>query len=381
MSDENYDPTPDVSVGNDRPGYRQNKDKMRKMTDDELLALYEQGMEAQNVGAAQGGRQAIWGRRVGGRAQRALGLLTDRGVDVSGVDINDYSSGEYDDTELSAAWNLLTREGIKRYNQTGKERMGFGALRKAKLQEFMQAQNIKKSETYFNENIDPQYAKAQEMASKLAETNAVSAEQEAAIRSRTSAAVQQAAATNLKRVGALFGQKGLQDSPAAAAYASRVAEDYDSQMVNTLRDLGLDVAQINRDAITRDAGTISQLATARLAGRNAAVAGDQATMLAIQGNLGELVQAIGDRRKVLDLLEKQYKDATDESTVDRINSWTGAAKGIVSLAGGAMGAYSGLSSLGGGGSGMANQYAGTYNAPTATQSPATNYASQFFTGY
>lgn len=333
------------------------RNPLRTRSDEELLALYETGAEARNLGTMQGGRQATWGNRAGNRSDRALALLTDRGVDTSGVDINDYSTGNFDETELSAAWQAITQEGRKAYDRSGKERMGFGALRRAKLQEFMQAQTGKKNEAYFNENIDPQYAKAQEMASKLAETNAVSAEQEAALRSRISASVQQAAATNLKRVGALFGQKGLQDSPAAAAYASRVAEDYDSQMVNTLRDLGLDVAQINRDAIAQDAGLVSQLATARLAGRNAAVAGDQATMLAIQGNLGELVQAIGDRRKVLDLLEKQYKDATDESLAERIQGWGGAAKNIAAVVAAPFTGGASLMALGGGQGGTSNPFA------------------------
>lgn len=322
------------------------KRNFNQMTDEDLLNFYESRTEAASLGEAQGGRRGVFADRFSNQADRARGVLDRRGVDYSGLDIADFSSGVPSLTDAQGANSLLTSTIARQMRGQGKETQGLAALSGNKLQAFLADRQKEENTQFYDQKIDPQFERATEIANQIASTKAISAQQEADLRSKISAQVTQAAATNQRRVGAIFGLRGFADSPASAAIAQRAGAEYDTQLVNTLRDMGIDVAEINREAQVQDVGTLSQLATSRIAARNASIAGDQATTLALQGQASALIQAIQDRRKVLDLLEKQYEDATDESFMDRFSQWTSAARGVTGLAMGGLSAINGISSLG-----------------------------------
>ncbi len=286
---------------------------------------YERQSEASNLLGAFG--NSARSERLGSRASRTLAALTRHGGSAEGLDIADFE-GEFDPTDAGAAVQYLGRG-----SNAGQVR------RQNKVSDLLKQRGLDRREEEFNTNILPTYTGAMDRMDELAGTNAISAEQEGLLRSQIAATNRTSAASNLGRVASALGLRGMSNSPAAAALASSVAQDYDVDLSNQLSDLGLDVSRLNREQARQDSGAAASLATLRINAENAYLANDQEAVQNIGRDTAALIDALYSRDKTFDLMEQQIKEAGRESTADRIGQW-------VDIAGGVTGAVANVATMG-----------------------------------
>lgn len=326
-------------------------------SDDRLLQRYESFAEAGNF-ADRLGRGGM-ANRLSNRAEDILGRLNQRGVDVSGVDIEDYA-GHVDPTTASNPISRISGMAAQRAQARGgnfdrarnRSRVGlYNALDSANLETQRQ-----EGQERFDTEFDPVLKAAQERLAGMANTSAISADQEAAMRAQIAARFKTAAAGNLSRVGSALGLRGMSDSPAAAALASSMAMDYDTEAIKTLRDFGLQVADTNREQLRRDLATSTGLANLRMAAEKAYLADDRAAVNQIGRETAALIDSLYARDLQFDLMEKQYEEATDESLADRLGAWTGIANSLIRPAAAAAGGFK----SGGGAPTMPSEYDASY---------------------
>lgn len=289
-----------------------------------LRGAYERQSEASNLLGAFGNTARA--ERVGNRAARTLAALTRHGGNAEGLDIADFQ-GEFDPTQAGAAIGYLSRGSNKGKIQ-----------REAKVSDLLTQRGLEARQNEFNQNILPTYTSAMDRLNELAGTNAISAEQEGLMRSKIAATNRTAAASNIGRVASALGMRGMSDSPAAAALASSVAQDYDISLQNSLADLGLNVSQVNRDQARQDSAASAALANNRINAENAYLSNDREAVQSIGRDTAALIDALYSRDKTFELMQKQLDAASNESTADRIGQWAdiagGATKGFANVASG-----------------------------------------------
>lgn len=325
--------------------------------DDRLLQRYESFAEAGNL-AERLGRGGM-ANRLSNRAEDILGRLNQRGVDVSGVDINDFS-GRLESTDTANPISRISGMAAQRAQARGgnfdrarnRSRVGLGNAVSSANEEL----TLREGEERFKTEYDPVLKAAQERLAGMANTSAISADQEAAMRAQIAARFKTAAAGNLSRVGSALGLRGMSDSPAAAALASSMAMDYDSEAIKTLRDFGLQVAETNREQLRRDLATSTGLANLRMAAEKAYLADDRNAVNQIGRETAALIDSLYARDLQFDLMEKQYEEATDESLADRLGAWTGIANSLIRPAAAAAGGFK----SGGGAPTMPSEYDASY---------------------
>lgn len=289
-----------------------------------LRGKYERQSEASNLLGAFG--NSARSERFAGRASDTLAALTRRGGNAEGLDIADFS-GEFNPTDAGPAIGYISDANA------GKVR------RQNKVSSLLEERGLARKQDEFDTNILPTYTGAMDRLNELAGTAAISAEQEGYLRSQIAATNRNSAASNLGRVSSALGLRGMADSPAAAALASSVAQDYDIALSNQLADMGFRVAETNREQARQDSAAAASLATLRINAENAYLANDVDAVQNIGRDTAALIDALYSRDKTFDLMEKQVQAAGDQSTADRLGQWTGIIGG---LAGAAAGAYTGL---------------------------------------
>lgn len=303
--------------------------------DEDLLTKYERQQEAANLsGALENSRRSSL---YGGRAANTLAALTRRGVDVSGLDIADFS-GEFDPFDATNAISLLSRNAGNRVRAMGgdsdqarnRARVSLGN----KASGLADVRGLEARESEFNENILPTYTGAMDRLNELAGTAAISAEQESLLRSKIAATNRTAASANLGRVSSALGLRGMADSPAAAALASSVAQDYDIDLQNQLSDMGFRVTELNREQARQDSAAAASLANLRINAENAYLSQDRESVQNIGRETAALIDALYARDKTFDLFERQLDAAEEESTADRIGQYADIASGLGQTVGG-----------------------------------------------
>lgn len=168
----------------------------------------------------------------------------------------------------------------------------------------------------------PSLDAAQAKIDEALQTSAVSAGQEQALRSRIVAQARTAEAQRSARIGATLGFGNMTSSPAAASLAADAAEDTDRLVVSTLRDLGLQVSEMNRQQQRMDADMATRISMARWAVTN----GDSKSLIGMQGDIASMVDALYSRDQTLELMRKQLEDAGDDGG---IGGWGGAVGGLI----------------------------------------------------
>lgn len=299
---------------------------------DDLRLRYERQQEASNFASGFGNSRRA--DRYGGKAARTLADLTRLGGNTEGLDIQDFS-GEFNPLDANNAISLMSRTAGNRARRAGgdsaqarnRARVNLGN----KATDLAKVQGLEARTNEFNENILPTYTGAMDRLNELAGTAAISAEQESLLRSKIAAANRTSAASNLGRVSSALGLRGMSDSPAAAALASSVAQDYDIDLQNQLSDMGFKVTEMNREQARQDSAAAASLATLRINAENAYLAKDTEAVQNIGRDTAALIDALYARDKTFDLMEKQIEQAGQESTADRIGQWSsllsGAAQG------------------------------------------------------
>lgn len=308
--------------------------------DQDLLTRYERQAEAGNLSGALGNtrRQGLYS----GRAADTLAALTRRGVDTSGLDIADFS-GQFNPYDASNAISLISRNAGNRVRALGgdsdrarnRARVGLNQ----DVSGLSEQRGLEARQNAFNEDILPTYTSALDRLNELAGTNAISAEQEGYLRSKIAATNRTAASANLGRVSSALGLRGMSDSPAAAALASSVAQDYDIDLSNQLADMGFKVSEINREQARQDSAAAASLANLRINAENAYLSKDTEAVQNIGRDTAALIDALYSRDKTFDLMERQLDAAENESTADRIGQWVDIGKGVAQTA---VGAYTGF---------------------------------------
>lgn len=298
-----------------------------------LRSAYERQSEAGGLAGAFG--DTARADRYGGRAAQTLARLTAAGGDTSGIDIADFS-GLFDPTSARTAINTLSRGAAQRADARGgnydRTRNRSAVRMQNDVSGLLQSRETDRKRNEFNDNILPTYTGAMDRLNELAGTSAISAEQEGLLRSQIAATNRTAAASNLGRTASALGMRGMADSPAAAALASSVAQDYDVSLMNSLSDMGLKVSEMNREQTRQDSAAAASLATLRANSENAYMSGDINAQIAIGRDTAELIDAMYSRDKAFDLMQKQVDEAGKQSFADRANQWVGLGQGVAGLA-------------------------------------------------
>jgi hypothetical protein len=298
--------------------------------DDRLLQRYESFAEAGNL-ADRLGRTGL-SNRLSNRAEDILGRLTDRGVDTSGIDVEDFA-GHIDPTTVTNPISRISNMAARRSAAGGGNFDRSRNRSRVRLYNDLDSANLEtqreEGQARFDTEFDPVLKAAQERLTGMMNTSAISADKEAAMRAQIAARFKTAAAGNLSRVGSALGLRGMSDSPAAAALASSMAMDYDTEAIKTLRDFGLQVADTNREHLRRDLAASTGLTNLRMAAEKAYLSDDRAAVNQIGRETAALIDSMYARDREWDLMEKQYEDATDESLADRIGTWVNIANSLI----------------------------------------------------
>lgn len=346
-------------------------------------ALYEAANYADNVaGATQ--RGSLLRRRAGNKLdaidynvtpsstpgehayRRALDEAM-RGL-VSGEGISDFK-GEFDPTTDDFAIRQLSRMAGRAAQRRG------GNFDRAvnrssntlgeKTSEVLGVRHLEGQKDRWRNEYEPAYQQAMSGVSDLMGKSAISAGKEQELRSAMAGQVRSQEASALSRISSGLGLRGLMDSPASAALASRAAVDYDSRLVANLSDLGLKVTEMNQDAVRRNSSALAELATVRQAAEQSYLTDDYRNVADMGRRMAELTDSLYNRNYQQDLFEKMYDDSQDRSWMDDMGQFVDIGQGIASIAGSFMG-Y-------GGGGGMT----GAYQSQKTTPQP---YGANSFNG-
>lgn len=283
---------------------------------------YERDRETANLAGAYGrsGAQS----RYGGRADRFLAANPD--ADLSGIDIADVGEyGHLDPTQFGGAIRQLAGAAGRRVGARGGDAGRASNRAKIALNNRLTNANLvadeRRGTAEFNETDEEVFQPAQERLNEMAGTSAISGEQEQALRGKITSQFANSALSNLARVGSSLGIRGVQDSPAGAALAAEVAGDYDRQLIGQLRDMGLQVSEINRDQQRKDTAAATALGTLRLQARQAYLANDREAVTQIGQDTAQLIAALYDRDKAAEMYEKQLEEASREGFTDRLGKY------------------------------------------------------------
>lgn len=310
--------------------------KPGKLSNEQLLSQWEAFQEAGSLAGAlnRSGTSRGSNRRFG-RLEKEIGQ---RGLSTEGIDVADFSEGVFDPTQTRQAQAALAAFNRRKWHATGnfdRAANRWGRKTDQDIATLLKERQTEEAKDYWGEEVDPDMAKAQEKISGLLETSAISATQEMELRSKIASQNRMASENRLRRASAALGLRGLDpSSPAGAALALRDAEDADAELVNTLRDLGLEVSEINRTDLQKNSGLLSTLATRRLAARDAALSGDYNALVQMQVDMGSLIDALGTRDEAAKLQEKALgvqEDAGDKAMYGQLAGAVGGTAGMAGL--------------------------------------------------
>lgn len=304
----------------------------------DLLSRYEQAREAGNLATALGrsglaGREQSLAERIAANAER-------RGVDLSGLDIQEFGDWQ----SLNPADTNLARRGLLNLQ---KPRFHQGKNFDRSVNRFQIGLNTDigaKAKEGFTRTVMPSLDAAQKQADEFVQQPAVGAGAEQALRSRISAMIRSVEGERLNRLSGTLGLGSSRNSPASAALASSISGEADQMLVNTLRDTALKTSEINREQGRRDVDLASRIATIRANVVNA----DPNSLIALNKQLASELDALYTRDQTLDLMWKQYEDATDESLGERISSYANSARNIGAVIAAPFTGGASLGMLGGG---------------------------------
>lgn len=290
------------------------------------LSQYEGYAEGANLATALGRSGAA--EKLTTKMNRLL--KKNEGLDVSGLDIESFDNWEdFGTGSADQGVKALTRLRKKGLSKRGVKDIGRATNRYQiglnKSMEGLMKQGLQ-------EEIDPSLEAAQERADQMAQEDAISAGEEAAMRSRIAAMVRQAEGSRLSRVGSALGIGNMENSPAAAALASRAAEDADRTLVSSLRDMGLQVDQMNRDEARKDIELATRIASQRFNILN----GDASSLISMRGDIAEMIDALYSRDVAIDLQRQALDDASGSSLMEQIGGWANIGTGLL---GAGIGAY------------------------------------------
>jgi len=219
-------------------------------------------------------------------------------------------------SEAQAALMHLSKQRIRKVIRGSTDPADYAALvNRARIRQAKQVESAMKRGLI--DEIDPSLRAAQQRADEMLGTSAVSASEEASLRSRIAATVRQNEASRMSRIAAALGMANTSASPAAAALAARNAEEADQTLVSTLRDTRLQVSQLNREDARRSIDLATRIATQRYNVLN----GDSKSLIAMQGDIAETIDALYSRDQALEL----QKAGLEESAEGAENSWVGPA--------------------------------------------------------
>lgn len=281
--------------------------------EDKATTRYEGLAEGQSLATALNNSGAA--SRLGRQAERVLARLTKRGVDTSGLDIADFSSGEFNPTDATQAIRYMARNRVQ--NATARGRPGDVANKNAlttlnaRVGQLSDERGLEARTNEFDTQFDPTFEAAQGKATDLMSQDAITGEQEQALRSKIAGQNRALAQTNLSRVSSMLGMRGMQDSPASAALASSIAQDYDRDLVTTLRDMGFQVSDMNRENLRKDMAQATALTSLRARMRQSYLAGDQEQVQNIGKDMAELVNALYTQDYTRQMYEKQLDEQRD----------------------------------------------------------------------
>lgn len=303
------------------------------MTDNSaLLGKYEKFSEAENLAESIG--------RLGAarKARKKTTKLLEKnpGLDVSGVDVQDFGNWEdYGPGSADLAMSglrTLRRPWANRAKDPARAMNRYGINLNTALEG--------KMKTGLMDEVMPSVDAAQARADELAGTAAISASEEQAMRSRMVSMVRKMESERLARLGSALGYGNATSSPAAAALAADASDDADRSIVSSLRDLGLQVSEMNRQQARLDTDLATRIASTRFAIQN----GDSKSLIGMRGDIAQMLDALYSRDATLELQRKELKEASERTTMDRVKDWSSV---ISNLTRGAASAASGFGGMGG----------------------------------
>lgn len=328
--------------------------KFGQMDEGQLTTSYQNYLDANNLSNAtsQGG----YARRTSNVLDRIRAIAANKGIDLSSITGKDFAGDPtlLNQNDTKGANQVLARY---RYNtlldrhggSMGGDRRGF--YQDVNRSEIQQAKAIEAAAMKgLTEQIDPSLAAAQQRMDAQAGTNAVSAGDEQALMSRLAAQIRTSEQSRLAQVGASMGLGNMSNSPAAAALASRAAQDATSAVTSAYRDTSLQVNQMNREQARMDNDLATRIAALRYQVR----AGNSKSLIGMQGDVAATLDALYSRDQSMQMAWKSYSDSKSGS----MPSWVQPA---IQVAGVALAPFTGGASLAvGAGLGAA---AGKYSAP------------------
>lgn len=183
-------------------------------------------------------------------------------------------------------------EGMIRAIRAGSPEAHSSALREKFMQEYKQ-RTIDQGKAEFESTTKPVLDQVRAQISELLAKPVMSAEDTARIRSQIGAVAKANAEASLRRVGATLGIRGMgPDDPAGAALASRAAEAADRALIDNLRQFGIDVAQIEAEAKSRNLALSSGLAINQGTFERGLQTGDLGIMSDASRGISSLIEAI-----------------------------------------------------------------------------------------
>lgn len=301
------------------------------MDNSAALGKYEKYAEAGNLAESIGRLGAA--RKARKRTTNILNKNPE--LDVSGVDVQDF--GNWEDygpgsadlavsglRSLRKPWASHAKDPARAMNRFG---INLNAALEGKMK------------TGLQNEVMPSIDAAQARADELAGTAAISASEEQAMRSRMVSMVRKMESERMARLGSALGYGNSTSSPAAAALAADAADDADRSIVSSLRDLGLQVSELNRQQARLDTDLATRIASTRFAIQN----GDSKSLISMRGDIAQMLDALYSRDATLELQRKELKEASERTTMDRVKDWSSV---ISNLTRGAASAASGFGGMG-----------------------------------
>lgn len=257
---------------------------------------YQTYREAENLARATGNSgQADAAHRAWMHAQGQLGPgFNEADYNIQQFPENDWMSlGGANTSDAEAGLRRLFRDRMKRQFQN----RGSGDL-DAAMNRFRLGQSARIEETQKQgliSEIDPTLRSAQELSTNMMNTPAVSASEEQAMRSRVVSMIRASEQQRQSRVAATMGLGNMSGSPAIAALASSTADEADQAIVGTLRDMGLQVSELNR----QEARTNIDLATRIATARHNLLSGDTKSIIGMRSDIAQMIDTLYSRDQTM----------------------------------------------------------------------------------
>lgn len=184
--------------------------------------------------------------------------------------------------------------------------------------EMMNLQEVEASKRKGNRYADemkPMQDRINTVLMDLLNKPGLSAEELAAQRSGLIEANKQAELSRMKRVGAVLGQRGMDPaSPASQYMASRTATEGDAMLMDSLRQHGLDAAQMAREGKVQAAGLSTEVNTKMRQLEAALRAGNLEALTSINSSIGDILQSIRLKKEEMAFQRDMFREETGQRT-------------------------------------------------------------------